>query len=88
MYHFVNSVLPSTNFSSVGHGAKRCKEPPKEEAAGDGFDSATGGGGFDNGGFDAAPSGGEAWNTGTDAGGDSTWATTPATATAGGGGGW
>lgn len=62
----------------VGHGAKRCPDPPKEEAANGGFDSGAGGD-FGNGGFDAAPSGVEGgW------GAESAWAAAPATTTAGG----
>lgn len=66
----------STNVFTVGHGAKRCPEPPKDEAAGEGFDS--GAGGFDA----AAPVAGGDWEMGANGGGDSPWAAAPAAATA------
>ena len=70
----------------MGHGAKRCPEPPKDEGAGGGLDSATGGGFND--GFDAGHSGGEAWETGGGANNEASWAAAPVETTAIQVGGW
>jgi len=67
--------------STVGHGAKRCPEPPKDSGAG-GLDSGAGG-------FDAAPSvaAGD-WETGANGSGDSSWAAAAPVAATTTVGGW
>lgn len=65
----------------MGHGAARCTKPKKEEG-GDGFDTANGGRGYDNGGMDAAPAGEESWATGGGAADESSWGAAPAATTA------
>ena len=76
----------NTDHRVVGHGAKRCPEPNKEEAAGDmGFDAPGGDAGFDTG-ADAGAATFDASGGAFDSGAGDTLDT--GIAVGGGGGGW